>query len=132
MNEKTRHPGKGHRGDVDDQHRAGEVSNGKSNRVACLPVWSLISALDHLDRLGLCAYWTASRGCRYRRWATVIGLMFTHHGRMVCWRCGGSVRIGWACWYGPLRAITCALHRMPGPWIVGCRFARRAGREGAA
>lgn len=57
-------------GSVNDQHRAGEVRiEDTSCRIIRLPVASMTAALDHLDRLGLCACWVAPyrRRCRCRR-----------------------------------------------------------------
>lgn len=37
--------------------------------VTTLPVSSLLAALDHLDRFGLCACWVAGRRCPRGRWS---------------------------------------------------------------
>ncbi len=68
MTETKRRPGVQHRGGVDDQHRAGEVSS-ESSRIACLPVRSLPAALDHRDPLALPATGRWPLRCRCRRWS---------------------------------------------------------------
>ncbi|MGB8200043.1 MAG: hypothetical protein WCF33_10165 [Pseudonocardiaceae bacterium] len=64
MTEADRRPGEGHRGDIDDQSRAGEVSSSEGSRITRLPVRSLVAALNNLDDLGLCCCWVAPHGRR--------------------------------------------------------------------
>jgi Bifunctional DNA primase/polymerase, N-terminal len=45
MTEADRRPGEGHRGDIDDQSRAGEVSSSENSRITRLPVRSLLTQI---------------------------------------------------------------------------------------
>lgn len=66
MADKQRRPGVEHRGDVDDQHRAGEVNTTKGSRITRPPT-SVDVALDHLDDAGLCCCWTSPNPRRCKR-----------------------------------------------------------------
>lgn len=67
MSQTKRRPGRNRDG-VNDQ--AGSEVNGHDSRPAVLPVPSLVSALDLLDELDLCACWVAPRRRRCKaRWS---------------------------------------------------------------